>query len=173
MFNGTSMAAPQATGAAALLLSAAKPAGVGHSPAQLRQAIRSSAHYLTNYQAHEQGFGLIQVGAAWDLLAQNIKTADILSAVPVNTKLSSFLATPGIGTGIYDREGVHVGASPYTRTYTFTRTDGGQGTFNVSWISNDGTFSLPAGLTSLSFDKKGSASLTVTVTPGEIGRAHV
>lgn len=169
MFNGTSMAAPQATGAAALLLSAAKQALVGHDPAQLRQAMRSSAHYLPSYQAHEQGFGLIQVGAAWDLLAQNVKTADISSAVPVHTKLSAFLATPGIGTGIYDREGVHVGAAPYTRTYTFTRTDGGQSTFNLSWIGNDGTFALPAGVTSLQFDKKGAATLEVTVTPGAAG----
>lgn len=169
MFNGTSMAAPQATGAAALLLSAAIQAGVGHKPDQLRQAMRSSAHYLTNYQAHEQGFGLIQVGAAWDMLAQNVKTADISSAVPTHTKLSAFLATPGIGTGIYDREGVHVGAAPYTRTYVFTRTDGGQSTFNLGWIGNDGTFSLPAGVTSLTFDKKSSASLTVTVNPGAAG----
>ncbi|HYK98335.1 MAG TPA: S8 family serine peptidase [Candidatus Acidoferrales bacterium] len=169
MLNGTSMAAPQATGAAALLLSAAIQTGVGHKPDRLRQAMRSSARYLANYQAHEQGFGLIQVGAAWDLLSQNVKTADITSAVPTNTKLSAFLATPGIGTGIYDREGVHVGAAPYTRTYSFTRTDGGQGTFNLSWIGNDGTFSLPAGVTSVTFDKKSSASLTVTVTPGASG----
>jgi subtilisin family serine protease len=168
MFNGTSMAAPQATGAAALLLSAAKQAGVGHNPAQLRQAMRSSAHYLTNYQAHEQGFGLIQVGKAWDLLAQNVKTADISSAVPVNTKLSSFLASPGIGTGIYDREGVHVGAMPYTRTYTFTRKDGGQSTLDLGWIGNDGTFSIPTG-TTLTFDKKGAGSVVVTVTPGAAG----
>jgi subtilisin family serine protease len=169
MFNGTSMAAPQATGAAALLLSAAIQSAIGHKPDQLRQAMRSSAHYLTNYQAHEQGFGLIQVGAAWDLLSQNIKTADVSSSVPTNTKLSGFLATPGIGTGIYDREGVHTGAAPYTRTYTFTRADGGGGTFNLSWIGNDGTFSLPAGVTSVAFDKKGSATLDVRVTPGANG----
>lgn len=166
MLNGTSMAAPEATGAVALLLSAAKQVGVGHKPDQIRQALESSAHYLTNYQAHEQGFGLIQVGAAWDLLSQNIKTAEITSAVPTRTKLSGFLATPGIGTGIYDREGVHPGDAPYTRTYTFSRTDGGQGTFNLSWIGNDGTFALPAGVTSVTFDKKSTATLTVTVNPG-------
>ena len=32
---------------------------------------------------------------------------------------------------------------PYTRTYTFTRTDGPGGTmtYNVIWVDNDGTFS--------------------------------
>jgi hypothetical protein len=169
MFNGTSMAAPQASGAAALLLSAAKQSDVGHNPAQLRQAMTSSARYLTNYQAHEQGFGLINVGAAWALLSQNLKTADVSSSVPVNTKLSGFLATPGFGRGIYDREGVHVGAAAYTRAYTFTRSDGGGGTFNLGWIGNDGTFSLPSGVTSLTFDKKGSATLVITVTPGASG----
>ena len=40
MFNGTSMAAPQAAGAGALLVSAAKQAGVQYQPAQIRQAQR-------------------------------------------------------------------------------------------------------------------------------------
>ncbi len=46
MLNGTSMASPQAAGAAALLVSAAKQAGVQHQPAQLRQAMNSSARFL-------------------------------------------------------------------------------------------------------------------------------
>ncbi|HTJ60085.1 MAG TPA: S8 family serine peptidase, partial [Candidatus Saccharimonadales bacterium] len=169
MLNGTSMAAPEATGAAALLLSAAIQTGHGHNPAQLRQAMRSSARFIAHYQAHEQGFGLINVSGAWALLAQDVKTADISSAVATNTKLSGFLATPGIGTGIYDREGVHVGAAAYTRTYTFSRTDGGSSTFGLRWIGNDGTFALPAAVTSLTFNKNGSATLPVTVTPGAAG----
>ena len=36
------------------------------------------------------------------------------SSVPVNTVLSGFLATPGVGAGIYDREGVTLGDA-YTR----------------------------------------------------------
>jgi len=165
MFNGTSMAAPQASGAAALLLSAAIPSEVGHKPAQLREAMTSSARYLTNYQAHEQGFGLINVGTAWDLLKTNLKTVDISSSVPVRTVLSGFLETPGVGRGIYDREGVHIGDAPYIRTYTFNRSDGGSGTYNLSWLGNDGTFALPAGQTTLSISNKGSASLAITVTP--------
>jgi hypothetical protein len=165
MFNGTSMAAPQASGAAALLLSAAKQADVGHKPDQIRQALRSSARFIAGYQAHEQGFGLINVGGAWSLLAQNVKTADVTSSVQTNTKLSGFLATPGVGTGIYDREGIHPGDPAYTRTYTFARTDGGGSTFDLRWIGNDGTFALPAGVSTLTLDKKGSATLAIRVTP--------
>lgn len=169
MFNGTSMAAPQAAGAAALLLSAAIPSGVGHNPAQLRMAINSSARYLTNYQAHEQGFGLINVGAAWDLLKTNLKTQDIDSSVAVNSKLSGFLEKPGFGRGIYEREGRHPGDAAFTRTYTFTRSDGGGATYNLSLRGNDGSFSLPAGVTTLTIENKGSATLSITVRPRASG----
>lgn len=169
MFNGTSMAAPQASGAAALIMSAAKQSDTGHSPAQLRQAMRSSARYIDGYQAYEQGFGLINVGAAWTLLAQNIKTADLTSSVATNTLLSGFLATPGFGTGIYDREPMPTGSAPYARNYTFRRLDGGNATYNLSWLGNDGTFALPPGVSSLTFDKNKPATLAVTVTPGAAG----
>ncbi|HEY6959418.1 MAG TPA: S8 family serine peptidase [Candidatus Limnocylindria bacterium] len=166
MFNGTSMAAPQASGAAALLLSAAIQSAVGHKPAQLRMAIDSSARFIANYQAHEQGFGLIDVGAAWDLLKTNLKTQDIDSSVAVNSKLSGFLATPGKGRGIYEREGWHPGDPAFTRTYTFTRSDGGIATYNLRWVGNDGSFELSHGQTTLTIGNKGSATLDVTVHPG-------
>ena len=146
MFNGTSMAAPQAAGAAALLVSAAQQAGVQHQPAQIRQAFNSSARFITGrYQAYEQGNGLINVGAAWNLLSTNINTAEIAGAVPVNTVLAGFLAAPGVGVGIHDREGVTIGTT-YTRTYTLVRSHGGAQpiTYNVSWVGNDGTFSSAA-----------------------------
>ncbi len=139
MLNGTSMASPQAAGVGALLVSAAEQAGVQHQPAQLRQALNSSARFIAGYGAFEQGNGLIDVGAAWSLLATNkIKTVDITSAVPVNTALSGFLATPNVGVGIHDREGVNAGQG-YTRTYTFRRTSGGGGTktYNLSWVGDD------------------------------------
>ena len=140
--NGTSMASPQAAGAGALLVSAAQQAGAQHQAAQIRQAINSSTRFLTGrYQAYEQGNGLVNVGAAWDVLKTNIKTVDIASAVPVNTLLSGFLATPGVGVGINDREDVSVG-EVYTRQYTFIRTTGGGKaiTYDLSWVGNDGTF---------------------------------
>lgn len=167
MFNGTSMASPQTAGAGALLISAAKQAGAQHQPAQIRQALTSSARFLDGYGAYEQGNGLIRVGAAWDLLRRNIKTTAIGSSVEVNTLLDGFLATPGRGVGIHDREGVAVGVS-YTRQYTFTRTSGGGGgvTYNLSWVGNDGTFSSPSSIT---LAKGAPATLNVTVNPTTIG----
>ncbi|MEO6715278.1 MAG: S8 family serine peptidase [Mycobacteriales bacterium] len=169
MFNGTSMASPQSAGGAALLVSAAQQAGAQHQPAQLRQAINSSARFLTGFKAYEQGNGLFNVVAAWNLLRTNIKTVDISSSVAVNTTLSGFLATPGVGQGIYDREGVTVGTA-YTRTYTFVRTSGGGGTVNyaLSWPDNDGTFSSQATV-ALPLNKP--VSVAVTVTPTSVG-AH-
>jgi subtilisin family serine protease len=168
LFNGTSMAAPQAAGAAALLVNAAQQTGAQHDPAQIRQAMNSSARYLAGrYQAYEQGNGLLNVGAAWDLLKTNIRTVSISSAVPVNTILSPFLATPGIGVGIYDREGVAPGDS-YTRTYTFLRTDGpgGNKTYNLSWVDNDGTFSSASSIT---LRRNVPATLNVAINPTTSG----
>lgn len=154
LFNGTSMAAPQAAGAAAILVSAARQEGRQSQPAQLRQAMLSSAMVITEgnpdytrIPISRQGNGLLRVAAAWDLLKTNIKTSDILASVEVNTVLSGFLKNPGIGVGIYDREGVLAGDS-YTRTYTFVRTKGGGGavTYNVSWVGDTGSFASPATL---------------------------
>ena len=144
MFNGTSMASPQTAGATALLVSAAKQNGSQRTPAQLRQALYSSARFIAGYGAYEQGDGLIDVGAAWDVLKLNPVTTQFTSSVAVHTLLSGFLATPGVGQGIYDREGVTVGAAT-SRPMTFTRTSGGGGTktYNLSWVGNDGTFAAP------------------------------
>ena len=167
--NGTSMAAPQATGAGALLVSAAKQLGIQHQPAQLRTALLSSARYLDDarFQAYDQGDGLLDVGAAWTLLQQQPKTVDISSSVDVHTILSGFLATPGKGQGIFDREGVTIGTG-YDRTYTFRRTSGAGGTttYNVSWLDNDGTF---ASAGTVALPKNVNVSYTVHVSPSAYG----
>jgi hypothetical protein len=167
MLQGTSMASPQAAGVGSLLVSAAKQAGVQSQPAQLREALTSSARLLGRYGAYEQGNGLIDVGAAWNLLRSNLKPVDISSSVEVHTILSGFLATPGRGEGIYDREGVAAGDT-LTRVYTFTRTSGGGGsrTYNVSWSGNDGTF---ASATTLALPLNTPTTLSVTVHPTAAG----
>lgn len=169
MLNGTSMASPQAAGAAALLVSAAKQAKIQHDPIQLRQAINSSARLLdtTRFQAFEQGNGLFNVGAAWNLLKTKIETVEISSSVAVHTVISDFLKTPGIGVGIFDREGVTTGQS-YTRQYTLTRTkNGGNKTnYTLSWVGNDGTFSSQS---SIQLPKGQPVTFNVTVNPATVG----
>lgn len=167
MFNGTSMASPQAAGAAALLVSAAKQAGVQHQPAQLRQAINSSSRFLPRYGAYEQGNGLMNVPAAWEVLKRTVKPVAIAATVPVDTVLSGYLAEPGVGTGIFDREGVKAGDT-YTRTYTLTRTSGGSKaiSYQVGWVGDDGTFSSPSTV-ALPLNKP--VSLPVKVVAGSAG----
>jgi subtilisin family serine protease len=167
MFNGTSMASPQSAGAAALLISAAKQTGVQWQPDQLRQAINSSARYLPAYGAYEQGNGLFQVDAAWDLLKTNIKTVGISSSGPVNTALSDFLATPDYGVGIYEREGWAQGQSGQ-RAITFKRTTGGSQpiSYNLSWVGNDGTFSSAS---SISLQHNTPVALAVDISTATAG----
>ncbi|HKQ12863.1 MAG TPA: S8 family serine peptidase [Steroidobacteraceae bacterium] len=171
LMNGTSMAAPQATGAAALLISAARQTNVQFKPDQLRQAIRSSTRLLDSSRlgVYRQGNGIVQTEAAWNLLKTNISTDEIVARVPVNTVLSSFLAEPGVGVGIYDREGVVVGQS-YTRTYTIMRTKGGSQpkTYTVSWVGGDGTFSSPG---TIALPLNVAVNLPVTINPATAG-AH-
>ena len=147
MFNGTSMASPQAAGAAALLISAAKQAGVQQQPDQIREALKSSARAISirGSGAYEQGVGIIDVPAAWNLLKTNLKTDDDHVVRAGQHRAVRLPRHPGRRPGIYDREGVTSGRA--TRgTYTFTRTSGGGGavTYNLSWLGNDGTFSSAA-----------------------------
>lgn len=170
LLNGTSMASPQATGAAALLISAAKQTGKQYKPAQLRQAMLSSTRLLdpTRLGIYRQGNGLVQTEAAWSLLSTNISTDEIVARVPVNTALSAFLAEPGIGVGINDREDVVSGQS-YTRTYTLMRTKGSSQpkSYLVSWVGNDGTFSSPG---AVNLPLNVAVSLPVTVNPATAGQ---
>jgi subtilisin family serine protease len=144
--QGTSMAAPQATGAAALLLSAYKATHGGKRPAvtALRNAIYSSARYIDNVGAYEQGNGLFDVFGAFFLLQAGLNTDTVTSSVEVHTVLSGALATPNVGVGIHDREGVTIGKK-YTRTFTFTRTTGLDRPvpYRLRWVGDQGTFSSP------------------------------
>ena len=167
MLNGTSMASPQAAGVGALLLSAAIQKNVEHSPAQLRQALTSTTRFIPGYGAYEQGNGLINTKKAWNALKANIDTVDITSSVPVNTVLSDFLVTPGVGVGIHDREGVRKG-DRYTREYTFKRTSGPAHpvTYRARWVGNDGTFSSAPTIT---LPKNAAVKYRVSVNPRSSG----
>jgi len=62
VFRGTSMASPQAAGACALLLSAAKAAGLKVRRDQVAAAVKRGAVPILGYGPLDQGAGLINVG---------------------------------------------------------------------------------------------------------------
>jgi len=66
--NGTSMSSPNATGAAALLLSGLKQEKLAYSPAGIIRAMQNTARPLPNGDRFSEGPGLVQVGQAFDYL---------------------------------------------------------------------------------------------------------
>ncbi|MET8806742.1 S8 family serine peptidase [Streptomyces sp. NPDC004546] len=124
MLQGTSMASPQAAGASALLLSAAKQKGIDLAPAGLRTALTSTAHHIKGVQAYEEGSGLIDVVDAWEAIRDGASAHDYTVKAPVDTALDQALKTPGYGTGLYDREGGLKAGEKKTYDITITRTSG-------------------------------------------------
>ncbi|MYW65739.1 S8 family serine peptidase [Streptomyces sp. SID8379] len=124
MLQGTSMASPQAAGASALLLSAAKRAHVDLTPAKLRTALTSTADHIKGEQAYAEGSGLIDIEDAWHSIRHGASAHTYTVKAPVDTAIDDALATPGFGTGIYDREGGLKAGQRKTYDVTITRTSG-------------------------------------------------
>ncbi|MFC7933445.1 S8 family serine peptidase [Streptomyces cinereoruber] len=141
MLNGTSMSSPQAAGASALLLSAAKQRGIALSPLTLRTALISTAQRIPGVAAHEQGAGLIDIEEAWESIKDGATAHDYTVQAPVDTVI---FPAPRTGTGVYDREGdLKVGQK---RVYdvTITRTSGPDRPVrhDLDLKYNDGTFRI-------------------------------
>jgi len=176
MIQGTSMAAPMTTGAAALLLSAAKQNHLSVSPEQLKEALMSSGRIIDQYGIYEQGTGLVQVDDAWNVLRQGIKTQNISSSAEANTVLAKALGIEG--EGLYLREGWKAGQTG-TKTITFERHDSvGSGDYRLRWVStdrpgrswhdgNDGGAFSSAG--TLRIPANGSATLPVQISTPKAG----
>ncbi|MFE0349156.1 S8 family serine peptidase [Streptomyces griseoluteus] len=124
MLQGTSMASPQAAGASALLLSAAKQKNIDLTPAVLRTALTSTAHHIKGAQAYEEGSGLIDVVDAWTAIRLGASAHEYTVKAPVDTAIDYALKTPGSGTGLYDREGGLKSGQRKTYDVTVTRTTG-------------------------------------------------
>ena len=120
MFNGTSMAAPQATGGAALLLSAAKATDRAVTPAALRRALYTAARLIPDTGVYAQGNGMMDVEGTWDLLAAGVETRDYTATAPVCTPISRYLATPHTGVGIYNRCAAGSGGQRAGRSKAYT-----------------------------------------------------
>ncbi len=172
--QGTSMASPQATGATALLLSAAKATGRSIAPAQLRRALYTAANWIPGAPADGQGNGLYDVPGTWSLLSHgSIAPRGYTVDAPVCTPLSDFLATPGRGTGIYNRctpaEGGQRAGQTKSYPVTITRTTGPNLPLlhTLRWVGNDGTFSSP-GLVLLPLNRP----VTITVRANAAAGVH-
>ena len=145
--GGTSEATPDAAGALAVLISAAKQAGLPYDAGHISYAVRNGARPIAGYPPNEQGNGVIDLAKAFTILAASARVHIPAIAVqaPVKTVSAGDLRTPYIGRGLYEREGWTAGASA-SRTVTLTRTSGSAAaaTFGVRWLSNDGTFGSAA-----------------------------
>jgi subtilisin family serine protease len=174
MFNGTSMASPQAAGAAAVLLSGSFAKEIPVTPKRLRDAMYSSAKQFTGESVAGQGTGQVNVPGAWTLLQKKANVADYTTDAPVCTPLSDFLAKPGRGTGVYNRcaagEGGQVIGKAKTYGVKVTRTSGTTRSVKhtVRIVGNDGTFTAPK---SISLAKGKATTLNVTATTKKQG-AH-
>ncbi|MEV0410914.1 S8 family serine peptidase [Streptomyces sp. NPDC050448] len=171
MLQGTSMSSPQATGASALLLSAAKQQHVAVTPASLRVALTSTAKKINDVPAHAQGAGLINIVDAWESLQRGAKANEFTVKAPVDTALDQFLKTPGFGTGLYDREGGLKVGQKKVYDVVVTRTTGVKyGTrHNLSWRNNDGTFKVVGGYDYVTLPLNKPVTIKVEAQPKTAG----
>ncbi len=111
---GTSMAAPQAAGVHALLISAAQAQKVPWTSAALKRALRTSAKRLKGYTSLDQGAGMIRVGPAFKALKEqrDHKSQSTVLDWRVETEIPT---RPGAtGSGSYWRVGGYLPGEPQT-----------------------------------------------------------
>ncbi|MFJ7492012.1 S8 family serine peptidase [Streptomyces sp. NPDC097727] len=171
MLQGTSMSSPQAAGATALLLSAAKQKHIELPPADLRTALTSTATHIKGVPAHAQGSGLINIVGAWKQIEkQGAPAHEYAVKAPVDTAIDFALKTPGFGTGLYDREGGLKAGQKKSYDVTITRTTGPDKAVKhqLSWKNNDGTFKL-TGPSTVSLPLGKPVTVKVEAKPGSAG----
>lgn len=142
--GGTSAGTPTVAGVVALLISAARQVGIAYDRERLKAAIISSAKLADGVAIWRQGNGLVQVDDAWELLRRipaSWSPIRIESFASVRSKLSSRLATPNVGRGIFEREGWTVGESA-VRSIRFIRRSGPSGPmrFRLRWKGDTWAF---------------------------------
>ncbi|MDE2876226.1 MAG: S8 family serine peptidase [Gemmatimonadota bacterium] len=175
--GGTSTATPTAAGAGALLISAARQAGIPIDPYRLKYAITRGARWVPHIAAYKQGNGVVNVSGAWEILEAleaGALAVEIEARAPVATPYSHMLPTPHTGSGLYERSGWTAGGRG-ERTVTLTRMSGPSGamTFDVSWQGNEhGTYSSPLTVT-LPLGEPVDFPVTVTPAGHGVHTAHL
>ena len=141
-------------------------------------ALRMGARRLDGYQAHEQGFGVIDAARATELLrevkSRQFDLPDILTRAPVKTFLARFLPQPGVGQGLYEREGWLL-KRPDKRVITLVRQNGPSTplAYTLQWRGNDGTFKTLSDEVILPFDTPVDVEIEITPTQLGVHSAHL
>lgn len=163
---------PSIAEAATALISAARAENLLADARHVSWALRMSAQRMYNYQAHQQGFGFIDEKAAIELLrqrqARQFELPDILTRAPVKTYLSRFLPEPGVGQGLYEREGWLVGQKD-TRIITLLRQSGPATplAYSLQWRGVDSTFATAQEEISLPLNE--AVEVKVEIAPQHVG----
>lgn len=140
----TSATSPYAAGVLALMISAAKQSKVTYNAVALSRAIRTTAHLVPGFQAHQQGNGALDIHAAWRALVRGDDPPHISASAPIVHPLAQYAARGPQGTGILEIEGWTPGTTA-TRALVLRRESGTPQpvTYRLDWSADDGTFSTP------------------------------
>lgn len=145
------MAGPSATGAIAVLISAAKQLQIPFTAQDIYRAVTMSARYIPGIAIHRQGNGVVNVPNALEWLRRNAEKArpQLAITAPVNTALSRFLPVANQGEGLYEEDGWEPG-SKAIRYLRIRRESGPKNpvTLKIKLIGNEQeTFSVPRSVT--------------------------
>ncbi|MFC4309017.1 hypothetical protein ACFPN2_07995 [Steroidobacter flavus] len=160
------------------LIAAARAAILPADARHIAWALRMSARRVEGLQAHEQGFGVIDPARALELLKQlrdrKLDLPDIQTRAPVKTYLSRFLPEPGVGQGLYEREGWLVRQKD-TRKITLLRQSGAATplVYSLQWQGNDGTFKTTDAEVSLPFNEAVDVPVEIAASAAGVHSAHL
>lgn len=154
------------------LIAAARAESLPADARHIAWALRMSARRLDGLEAHEQGFGVIDTARALEFLKQlrdrKLDLPDIQTRAPVKTYLSRFLPEPGVGQGLYEREGWLAGQKD-TRKITLLRQSGPDTplAYSLQWQGNDGTFKASDTEVHLPYNE--AVEIPIEITAAEAG----
>jgi len=105
-YNGTSMSSPYTTGCVAVLLSAMKHDFPAYRPNshQVKRALQLSATHLNGLTPLDEGFGMINLRGAYELLAKWYRQGFVPSPYDIQVEVPNSSMT---GTAAYFRNGIY------------------------------------------------------------------
>ncbi|MDY0111052.1 MAG: S8 family serine peptidase [Candidatus Krumholzibacteria bacterium] len=102
-FNGTSMASPQAAGAVALLLSAARDEGLTTHWGMVKRALIAGATRVDGLSLNDQGGGLVNIAASWPLLRDLARSKSAHQVLWYRVETTCPLASDRLASAAYWR----------------------------------------------------------------------